>query len=459
TQNGTTVTITPSLNTSQGSSANVPFNISLNQGQVYMVHSQGASGADLTGSTVTANFPVAVFGSARCSNVPSGITYCDMLYEQQIPTVSWGTEFVTGRLMGRSGGDFFRVLAHGNGTQVRVNGTVVANLNAGGRYDVTLNGGNWISANIPIAVAQYSRGRTADGTPSTDPFMIQLVPINRYGNNYQFATSSPSVTATNHVTITSRTANTSLVRLDGSPVGGWAPCNASGWSYAQSNISTGAHTIISDSLCGAVVYGWGQPGTSTSYGYYVGTDVPLNVVLPVRFNNIHGTFEGNHNEIFWGVEEQSQNTHYVIRRSDDYENWYDISTLDGEGKSEYTYKDHNVASNTTYYYRVVGYDQNGEAEKSSTISITTGYMANHIALSPNPFREQLNVAYYLEQAGTVSMRILDLAGKQVFAASKESPSGLQTWTVKSELSELAAGTYIVQLNTGKQQVQAKVVKY
>lgn len=459
TQNGTTITVTPSLNTSIGSTANTPINVTLNQGQVYMVHSQNSSGADMTGSTVTSNLPVAVFGSARCSNVPTGVTYCDMLYEQQIPVVAWGNEFVTGRLMGRSGGDFFRVLAHTNGTQVIRNGTVVANLNAGGRYDATLNNGNWITSNNPIAVAQYSRGRSADGTPSSDPFMIQLVPIIRYGNDYQFATSSPSVTATNHVTITTRTPNTGLVLLDGAPLGGWAPCNTSGWSYAFSNISTGAHTITSDSVLGAVVYGWGNPGSSTSYGYYVGTDVPIQTVLPVKFLDVHGSHEGSYNQIYWGVQEQPHNKHYVVRRSDNNTDWNDLTTISAEGKSEYTFNDHDIASNSTYYYKVIGVDQNGETETSGTISITTGYMANHLVVSPSPFSNELNVEYYMEQPGMVSLNIVDVAGKKVFEGSTDSQEGLQQWSLNEELSELQAGTYIVTLTSGGRQAQTKVVKF
>lgn len=459
TQNGTTITVTPNLNTSIGSTANVPINVNLSQGQVYMVHSQNASGADLTGSTVTSNRPVAVFGSARCSNVPSGVTYCDMLYEQQIPVVAWGTEFVTGRLMGRSGGDFFRVLAHTNGTQVIRNGTVVATLNAGGRYDATLNNGNWITSNNPIAVAQYSRGRSADGTPSTDPFMIQLVPTIRYGNDYQFATSSPSVTATNHVTITTRTPNTGLVLLDGSTIGGWAPCSTSGWSYAFSNIGTGAHTITSDSILGAVVYGWGTPGSSTSYGYYVGTDVPIQTVLPVKFLDIHGSNEGSYNEIYWGVVEQPHNKHYIVKRSINNIDWSDLATISAEGKSEYTFNDRDISSNSTYYYKVIGVDQNGETETSGTISITTGFMANHLVISPNPFSNEMNVEYYLEKAGTVSMTISDVAGKKVYEGSISSPEGLQKWTLNEEIRELQAGAYIVSLTSGGRQVQTKVVKF
>ncbi|MCB9233596.1 MAG: T9SS type A sorting domain-containing protein [Bacteroidia bacterium] len=458
-QNGTTVTITPSLITSAGNPAGTPFNVTLNQGEAYMVHSQSAANADLTGSTITSNFPVAVFGSSQCTNVPTNVTYCDMLYEQQIPTIAWGNEFVTGRLMGRSGGDFFRVMAHSSGTQVKVNGVTVANLNAGGRYDAVLNNGNWITANNPIAVSQYSRGRTADGTPSSDPFMIQLVPVIRYGNNYQFATSSPSVTATSHITITSKTANTGLVRLDGAAVGGWATCGASGWSYTLANITPGAHSLTSDSLCGAVVYGWGNTGTSTSYGYYVGTDVPISTILPVKFLDFHGSFERDHNLLEWGVKEQAHNSYYLLQRSNDHEDWKDLARVNAGGKSAYSFRDPDLEWNSTYYYRVIAFDQNGKSEKSSVIAITTGYLSNHIAISPNPFSDQLKVEFYLDQAEKVTLQVLDITGKMVYEGSTEAEAGLQNWILQNEIHDLKAGAYLVRLTVGGRQIQSKVVKF
>jgi hypothetical protein len=86
-------------------------------------------------------------------------------------------------------------------------------------------------------------------------------------------------------------------------------------------------------------------------------------------------------------------------------------------------------------------------------------MSNHLVVSPNPFSNELNVEYYLENADAVSLTIVDIAGKKVFQGSVNSPAGLQNWTLKDEISELQAGTYIVTLTSGGRQVQTKVVKF
>ena len=61
---GTTVTITPSTDT-PGRKAGVPYSIVLNQGSVYQLRA-GIAKTDLSGSIITSDKPVAVFGGEEC---------------------------------------------------------------------------------------------------------------------------------------------------------------------------------------------------------------------------------------------------------------------------------------------------------------------------------------------------------------------------------------------------------
>lgn len=71
TQNGTTVTITPSVSTGPYT-AGTPYTVSLNQGDVYQLIAAG--GADLAGTTVTSNLPVATFAGNVCGDIPPVIS-------------------------------------------------------------------------------------------------------------------------------------------------------------------------------------------------------------------------------------------------------------------------------------------------------------------------------------------------------------------------------------------------
>jgi len=140
TQDGTVVTITPSVVTGPRA-AGVPYNVTLNAGQTYQLRNPNAAPADLTGTIITSTAPIAVFGAHQCANIPDGGTYaCDHLVEELPATSTWGRNFVTLPLANRRNGDTFRILAQTNDTQIRINGALVATLNRGQVRQQIING-------------------------------------------------------------------------------------------------------------------------------------------------------------------------------------------------------------------------------------------------------------------------------------------------------------------------------
>ena len=69
----TTVTITPSVTTG-ARTAGVPYNITLTQGQTYMLRNT-VNANDLTGTIISSDKNIAVFGGHQCANIPNGGTY------------------------------------------------------------------------------------------------------------------------------------------------------------------------------------------------------------------------------------------------------------------------------------------------------------------------------------------------------------------------------------------------
>jgi hypothetical protein len=59
------------------------YTITLNRGQTYQTHSN-PSPSDLTGTLITSDQPISVFGGHR-ANIPQGHTFCDHLVEQLPP--------------------------------------------------------------------------------------------------------------------------------------------------------------------------------------------------------------------------------------------------------------------------------------------------------------------------------------------------------------------------------------
>src|SRR5829696_3054945 len=70
TADGTTVTITPKVATSGGHAAGTPYDVTLDQGEMYQL-AAATAGEDLTGSRLSSTAPIAAFGGHQCANVPS----------------------------------------------------------------------------------------------------------------------------------------------------------------------------------------------------------------------------------------------------------------------------------------------------------------------------------------------------------------------------------------------------
>ncbi len=271
TVDGTIATIT--LSASVGSrAAGVPFNINLNQGQTYQLRGS----ADLSGTIITSDKPIAVFGGNSCTNIPPGFAFCDHIVEQLPPTQTWGKSFVTVPLATRNNGDTFRFLASTNGTNITVNGTVVTPvpLNRGQFHERIINGSAVITSDQPILVAQYSNGCAFDsacGSADGDPFMMLIPPFEQFLGQYTVSTPDDANDTTpqfpaNFINVVAPNAAVGAITLDGTaiPTANFTAIGSSGFSGAQVSLSQGSHNLSGPLPFGAFIYGF---GSFDSYGY------------------------------------------------------------------------------------------------------------------------------------------------------------------------------------------------
>lgn len=154
-QDNTMVTITPTANI-VGHIANIPFTITLNEGETYSATatSQLAS-QHLNGSIVTANNPIAV---TIKDDLIQNSTCADLAGDQLVPIEHIGTKYIVvkGFLTGTT--DRVFILGTQNNTSVTINGIVVGTINSGQTYAHTLNTSNaaYIETSKPVYVLQLS---------------------------------------------------------------------------------------------------------------------------------------------------------------------------------------------------------------------------------------------------------------------------------------------------------------
>ncbi|HMW16190.1 MAG TPA: IgGFc-binding protein [Pseudomonadales bacterium] len=209
TQDNTAVTFTP-----KGGAA---INVVLNAGETYK-HAGGS--ANLTGSLVSADKPVAVFGGHSCAQVPVGTAFCDNLLEQMIPTNSLSKNYLLtasqGATLAATQSDLVRVIASASNTEVKVDGVVVATLaNVGDFHEFSLaaNSGASVDASAPVMVAQYLKGGQGQ---QTDPAMALVPGSDTWLKEYRLSTPSGSQAFNlNYASVVASTADLGSLLLDG----------------------------------------------------------------------------------------------------------------------------------------------------------------------------------------------------------------------------------------------------
>ncbi len=237
--------------------------VQLHVGQTYHVRGINMDD-DMTGSRVQSNVPVAVFGSAPLVYLPAGCAAGDHIIEQMFPYYSWGKNFVTVSLAGRdASGDVFRIVAAEDATNISINGTATATINAGDYFETDLTGNNVITTSKATMLAQFAKGEYCTGMITGDPMMMLIPPREQFLTNYTISTVDGF---SSWVNIVAPDYAIGSIYQDGVliPTSAFSPVPSTTWFGAQRPVTPGSHTFTSLSPFGVFVYGW---QATNAYGY------------------------------------------------------------------------------------------------------------------------------------------------------------------------------------------------
>ncbi len=280
----TQVTLTPSatggsVQAGAGVAANGTGTVNLNAGDVLEVMT--ASGGDVTGTQVTADKPIQVFGGHKCTNVPSNITACDHLEESMFPVATLELEYVVAPPIQipadtQEKAQIVRVIATEPNTSITFDPDLGLNqvlTNAGDFIHLDMNIDRFVvTGDHKILVAQYMVGQSA-GFGTSDPAMVLAVSPVQWRDNYLL--HAPVSWSANYVDIIALTGT--QVDVDGTNVATWWPIGSTAYSVGHvqlSSVGGGNHTITSNQAVSVSVYGVQSAG---SYWYPGGLDL-RNVV-------------------------------------------------------------------------------------------------------------------------------------------------------------------------------------
>ena len=282
---------------------------------------------DLTGSVVTSDKPVAVFGGSSCTLRPFNRVACDHIEEQVFPFNTWGTSFIAaksnplrlnnGAFATNSPPDHFKIVSGcpasqcPNGTNITITPSnavsailppttrcaIGSNLMTGtcrlvGVTSVEFKSSSnfRIESDQPIAVAWFTPGQGNSSGLATDPSegdpsMILLPPIQQWRSNYTVLAGRDF--KSNYLGISIDNTRVLRVEVDGVAVTGLVGIAGTNYAVKNHSVTGGTHLVnvvprspqplqpdggVYPGIPGAgvTVYGYDQ---YVSYGYTGGLDL------------------------------------------------------------------------------------------------------------------------------------------------------------------------------------------
>jgi gliding motility-associated-like protein len=282
----TTVEITPAANTKGGKAANVPFLVTLQQGQIYNVLGtiSGASGVDLTGSRIrslnngSGCKRIAVFcGSGKITIGCPGSGTADNLYQEMYPTATWGKKYITVPSL-TNPTNIFRIIKSDPAANVTLNGSAIPATSFVNNfyYEFTDNTTNVIESDKPILVAEYFTTQGCDGNTSPgDPEMIYLNPVEQTIAAVTLNSMQPAGININthflNVVLKNDAGAINSFKIDGVSYKSFTPVpQDNSYTYAQIRTTAGTHNITCDTGFNIIAYGLGNV---ESYGFSGGMNL------------------------------------------------------------------------------------------------------------------------------------------------------------------------------------------
>jgi hypothetical protein len=283
--------------------ANVQYTLTLNKGQ----QAQFSQHADLTGTVIQSDQPIALLGANACMQEPAGTSFCDHGEQMLPPVKALGSEYAAVMFRPRVTGDqaIWRLVGIVNGTQLTYSTSVggPATLNLGQAVEFMTDQPFTVQSQDsahPFLLFGLMTGSQWSGLSDMsgygDPDFVVGVPSAQFVTSYTFMTDE-TFPETNLVVVRAPDSAMTFhdVTLDcAGALTGWQAVGTYQWTRIdltrhdfqnQGSCSSGPHNMTSTGSFGVWVWGWGSPETTintknVSYGYPAGMSAaPINSVV------------------------------------------------------------------------------------------------------------------------------------------------------------------------------------
>ena len=270
--------------------------------------------ADISGTKIISDAPLTVISGHAAAQIPLGIADADPMATQVTPTITWGKEFLLSPHHNRESGQFYKIIAHRNGTNTQrrcgAGPAVNTTLFSGQVYEFNTSYTSYCSliSNKPIYVGHVGPSTFFNGASYGDPTLNTVPPINQYMHSIEYTSFFVAVSGVNLLiprdqyfsnnliidnTLSSITWESTIYFPNGTIAG-------YGWYTSTSGTRIFTHPNISGRLF-LSVYGWQTYG---GFAFSGGMGLnPINPQLPlpqVSFTReLFIVTEGNSNAVIY----------------------------------------------------------------------------------------------------------------------------------------------------------------
>ena len=185
--------------------------------------------------------------------------------------------------------------------------------------------------------------------------------------------------------------------------------------------------------------------------------------MPVTLTRFTATLmQNNQVQVGWATSMEINCKQFVVQRSYDGKVFTDQETVAGSGTTNLAHSysvNGNVSSFTgsTGYYRLKQIDIDGKENLSKIIPVKLQNNNTSAIVSPNPFRDFININLQWDGTEMVSAKIYSIQGRQLLSKQILVNKGNNNIKI-SYLSNLPSGNYILEISSSSQKIIQKIIK-
>ncbi len=239
------------------------------------------------------------------------------------------------------------------------------------------------------------------------------------------------------------------------------PGGGGGGGAIYSNSTLAAASSVAGGVSGTTSGGSSNYGASNGNAGIIKTniqqanapDFPLNcTVLAAGFLDVNAVGDNGVVNVSWTVTREVNTTNYVVERSTDGTNFTAIGSTPYSGApgtdNTYQYPDNGAyAIGGTLYYRIHEQETGGQTVYSKTVAVRLGGLTGKVSVYPNPAQSVSAISFQSSAEETVSLRLFDVRGNQLWTRQYEAQTGLNTVQIDC-IPTLPEGVYLLQWSDG-----------